>query len=71
MQEDLRLVLAAAKKETPFAAELNNPHRCDRGTVKYLKYDPSDKLPIELTGPPLHAGVTWVWRAGNLLGLRL
>ena len=24
---------------------------------------------IELTGPPLRAGVTWVWRAGNLSGL--
>ena len=64
MQEDLLPVLAAAKKEAPFAAELT-PHRCDRGRV----YDPPAKLPIELTGPPLHAGVTWVWRAGNLLGL--
>ena len=39
MQEDMRPVLAAAEKETPFAAKLNNPHQCDRGRV----YDPPDK----------------------------
>ena len=41
--------------------------RIERGEAGFR--DPPAKLPIELTGPPLRAGVIWVWRAGNLSGL--